>query len=200
MLICFASQHGLLCFTLTCLSFHDLDAIFPVTYENHSTWCSWWCDDAQTGDAHVFLHNSGKRIEIENVIVLALLERQVWRSPSFSFMYVHTWLLFEFPLLEKYGGVRWFNYNDQVEGLSQNYFQQKRQVCWKIMIFSAWDGLSSKLCFTPAPPGLFPHPRPTEGLGSDPPPAISRTNGRIEPREALFESSPRDLPRAYLRL
>ena len=39
------------------------------------------------------------------------------------------------------------------------------------------------------------------GIGSDPspPPAISRANGRIEPREEAFESSLRDLPKAYLR-
>ena len=39
------------------------------------------------------------------------------------------------------------------------------------------------------------------GGGSDPTPpiAISRSNGRIEPREAAFESSPRDPFNAYLR-
>ena len=31
------------------------------------------------------------------------------------------------------------------------------------------------------------------------PPAISRTNSRIEPREEAFESSLQDLPKAYLR-
>ena len=36
------------------------------------------------------------------------------------------------------------------------------------------------------------------GVG-DPPPAISRTNGRIEPREAVLESSPRYLLKACLR-
>ena len=38
------------------------------------------------------------------------------------------------------------------------------------------------------------------GNGTDlHPTAISRTNGRIEPREAVFESSPRDLSKAYLK-
>ena len=32
-----------------------------------------------------------------------------------------------------------------------------------------------------------------------PTPVISRTNGRIEPREAAFERSLRDLPKALLR-
>ena len=55
----------------------------------------------------------------------------------------------------------------------------------------------------PAPPGLFPYPRPLGGgvmggVGYDPP-AISRTNGRIELREAVFESSPRGLTKAQLR-
>ena len=37
------------------------------------------------------------------------------------------------------------------------------------------------------------------GVGSDPSPAISRTNGLIEPSEATFESSPQALPKAHLR-
>ena len=37
-------------------------------------------------------------------------------------------------------------------------------------------------------------------VGSDPPPpAVSKTNGRIVPREAEFESFLRDLTKAYLR-
>ena len=55
----------------------------------------------------------------------------------------------------------------------------------------------------PAPPGLFPYPRPpgVKGGGGDlHPTAISGTNGRIKPREAVFESSPRDLSKAYLKI
>ena len=52
-----------------------------------------------------------------------------------------------------------------------------------------------------APPGLFPYPRPQGGGGLiRPRSAISRTNGRIEPREAVFESSPQDLPKAHFRI
>ena len=37
------------------------------------------------------------------------------------------------------------------------------------------------------------------GSDSTPPPAISRTNGRIEPHEAALERS-QDIPNAYLKL
>ena len=42
------------------------------------------------------------------------------------------------------------------------------------------------------------HDRQWGGGGYAPPPIISKTDGRIEPREA-FDNSPRDLPKAYLR-
>ena len=57
----------------------------------------------------------------------------------------------------------------------------------------------------PAPSGVFPSVLPsgvkfrTTAWGGDSPNAISRTNGRIEPREAAFESSLRVLPKACLR-
>ena len=47
----------------------------------------------------------------------------------------------------------------------------------------------------PAPSGLFPFKRPP----GPPPPAVSRTNGRIEPREEAFESFPGPLAEALLR-
>ena len=55
----------------------------------------------------------------------------------------------------------------------------------------------------PAPPGAWAISVGTttwgeRGFGYDPP-AISRTNSRIKPHEAVFESSPRDLSKAYLR-
>ena len=49
---------------------------------------------------------------------------------------------------------------------------------------------------------LFLPPPDHRGRGESdqtPPAAISRTNGRIEPHEAAFESSPLDIPRKYLR-
>ena len=47
----------------------------------------------------------------------------------------------------------------------------------------------------PAPPGVFPYPRPPGGgVGSDPPPAISKTVGRSEPGEAAFERARRVVP------
>ena len=60
----------------------------------------------------------------------------------------------------------------------------------------------SYLSLNPAPPGLFPYPRPPGegGGGSDPNShGISRTNGRIEPREAVFESFLRDLSKPHLK-
>ena len=39
-----------------------------------------------------------------------------------------------------------------------------------------------------------------EGVRSDPHPVISKTNGRIKHRMAAFETTQRDLPRAYLKL
>ena len=57
------------------------------------------------------------------------------------------------------------------------------------------------LLFNPAQAwGIF-IPTTAWGGGADsiPPPATSKSNGRIEPREAAFESFPRDLPKAYLR-
>ena len=61
-----------------------------------------------------------------------------------------------------------------------------------------------------APPGLFPYPRLSGGRGDGglgyggswvrpPPPCYLDNHGRIEPRQATFESSPQDLPKAYLR-
>ena len=58
-----------------------------------------------------------------------------------------------------------------------------------------------QVLLNPVPPGLFTYPQPPggeTGVGSDPH-AISRTNDLIEPREAAFESSLRDLSKAYLR-
>ena len=53
----------------------------------------------------------------------------------------------------------------------------------------------------PAPPGLFQYPPPPGGggVGSAPPPANWTTNGRIELREAVFQSFPWDLSIVYLK-
>ena len=63
--------------------------------------------------------------------------------------------------------------------------------------FGVRAGVGKLLVHSDSGPELQVNP---VGIGSDlPPPAISRANGRIEPREAAFESSLRDLPKAYLR-
>ena len=55
------------------------------------------------------------------------------------------------------------------------------------------------LVFNPAPPGVFPYPRPPGGLGRIRPPAISKTVNRSEPGEAAFKRTRRVVPKEYLR-